>query len=131
MEENMERLELKKLLKELGVKEELTEMPAVVEPLYKEVINKTVEEVKSSGKIIVVEEGMCVIDNYYLKEYYKTIGRKISFDKENGGATIQYADQIITVNKYGIEVGYEDGDWVGVFSNVIRKDGFVENIYRK
>ena len=32
----MDRIELKKILKEIGVNETLTEMPAVVEPIYRE-----------------------------------------------------------------------------------------------
>lgn len=110
----MERSELKELLKELGVREELTEMPAVVEPLYKEWMEKTASAIKDSGKIVVLANGD-----------FKTDKRSIEFEI-TGGARISYDDVTIDVNEYGIETSYSDGDFIGFFSHVTRKDGIVE-----
>lgn len=110
----MERSELKELLKELGVREELTEMPAIVEPLYKEWMEKTASAVKSSGDILVLANGD-----------FKVGKKSVEFEI-TGGARVSYDDVTIDINEYGIEKSYSDGDFIGLFSHVTRKDGIVE-----
>ena len=53
----MERSELKELLKRKGVRPELIEMPAVVEPIYKDVVDKTVSQVENSEALKANEDG--------------------------------------------------------------------------
>lgn len=112
----MERAEVKEYLKKLGVKPEFVEMPAIVEPIYKDLIDKTVSEIESKVKITVTPDG-----NF-------TIGDRSIVASEDGGAKVSYSDVTIDVNEAGIAVGYSDGSWMDFFSDTHRKDnGLVEH----
>ena len=114
----MERSELKELLKRKGVRPELIEMPAVVEPIYKDVVDKTVSQVENSEALKANEDGT-----------FRYTNRLIS-PSDTGGAVISYGDATIDVNKYGIAIGYSDGSWMDYFSTTTRKpEGFVEHSY--
>lgn len=110
----MERIELKKILREMGVHEILTEMPAVVEPIYREFFDDTSSEVRECGRIVVYEDGSFSFDD-----------RQITLSP-GSGATISYEDVLIEVNTYGMEIEYSDGNYQGKFSSISRKDGRVD-----
>lgn len=112
----MERSELKELLKRKGVKPELIEMPAVVESIFKEVIDKTVSQVEKSGEIEVRGDGT-----------FK-FGNRVVTPGDNGGAVIAFGDATIDVNQAGIAISYQDGGWMDYFSHTYRKpDGMIEH----
>ena len=112
----MERAELKELLKRKGVKPELLEMPAVVEPIFKDVVDKTVSQVERSNDIKANPDGVFSYQN------------RVVTPGEDGGAVISYGDATIDVNSYGIAIGYSDGSWMDYFSHISRKpDGTVEH----
>lgn len=110
----MERIELKKILREMGVHEILTEMPAVVEPIYREFFDDTSSEVRECGRIVVYEDGSFSFDD-----------RQITLSP-GSGATISYEDVLIEVNTYGMEIEYSDGNYQDKFSSISRKDGRVD-----
>ena len=110
----MERIELKKILREMGVHEILTEMPAVVEPIYREFFDDTSSEVRECGRIVVYEDGSFSFDD-----------RQITLSP-GSGATISYEDVLIEVNTYGMEIEYSDRNYQGKFSSISRKDGRVD-----
>lgn len=110
----MDRIELKKILKEIGVNETLTEMPAVVEPIYRELFDQTSSEVRESGRFVVYEDGSFSFDE-----------RQITLSP-GSGATISYEDVLIEVNTYGMEIEYSDGNYQSNFSSISRKDGRVD-----
>ncbi|MBR3613924.1 MAG: hypothetical protein IKL55_01960 [Clostridia bacterium] len=109
----MERTDIKRILKEMGVAEALLEMPAVVEPIYKEMMEKTEKDLRNYGRLNVDENGD-----------FSFGGKKVKL-KENGGAKITYRDAIITTNEYGIEIAYSDGNSFDIFSNIQRENGTV------
>ena len=112
----MERAELKELLKRKGVKPELLEMPAVVEPIFKDVVDKTVLQDERSNDIKANPDGVFSYQN------------RVVTPGEDGGAVISYGDATIDVNSYGIAIGYSDGSWMDYFSHTSRKpDGTVEH----
>lgn len=112
----MERSELKELLKRKGVKPELIEMPAVVEPIYKDVVDKTVSQVEKSDDLKVNPDGVFVFN------------KRAVTPSETGGAVIAYGDATIDVNEYGIAISYSDGSWMDYFSHTSRKpDGTIEH----
>ena len=112
----MERAELKELLKRKGVKPELLEMPAVVEPIFKDVVDKTVSQVERSNDIKANPDGVFSYQN------------RVVTPGEDGGAVISYGDATIDVNSYGIAIGYSDGSWMDYFSLTSRTpDGTVEH----
>lgn len=88
----MNRVELKCLLRKLGVNERLIQMPAIVEPLYKETVDYTEDKVRRDKLI-------------YFKNGILTIARRIIKLKEDGTVEIECLDSgdIIWVNEYGIE----------------------------
>lgn len=110
----MNRVELKRILREMGVSDLLVEMPAVVEPIYKELMDCTTQEVVECGRFTVDDEG------------------NFSFDKRQirvspgSGATISFDDVLIEANAFGIEIEYSDGNWQDYFSNISRKEGRVD-----
>ena len=110
----MNREELKQILREKGVSELLVEMPAVVEPLYKELMDCTTQEVRTSGRIVVDDEGNFSFDKRQVKV------------SPGSGATISFDDVLIEANSYGIEIEYSDGNWQDYFSNISRKEGRVD-----
>ena len=83
----MDRVELKKILKEMGVSETLTEMPAVVEPIYRELFDQTSTEVRECGRFVVYGDGSFSFDE-----------RQITLSP-GSGATISYEDVLIEVNR--------------------------------
>ena len=107
----MERIELKKILREMGVSETLTEMPAVVETIFREVFDQTSNEVRECGRFVVYEDGSFSFDE-----------RQITLSP-GSGATISYEDVLIEVNTYGMEIEYSDGNYQSNFSSISRKDG--------
>jgi hypothetical protein len=110
----MDRVELKKILREMGVSETLTEMPAVVEPIFREVFDQTSNEVRECGRFVVYEDGSFSFDE-----------RQITLSP-GSGATISYEDVLIEVNTYGMEIEYSDGNYQNNFSSISRKDGRVD-----
>ena len=109
----MERADIKRVLKELGVADDLTEMPAVVEPIYKEMLGRPESELRKEGKVIVDEDG-----NFTFGD------KKVRLRKDNC-AEITFGDAKITTNSVGIEIEYQDGgdqDW---FSHNKRDGGKV------
>ena len=84
----MDRVELKKILKEMGVSETLTEMPAVVEPIFRELFDQTSNEVRECGRFVVYEDGSFSFDE-----------RQITLSP-GSGATISYEDVLIEVNTF-------------------------------
>ncbi len=112
----MERSDIKRVLKDLGVAEALIEMPAVIEPIYKEMMERPERDLRKDGKVVVDDNGNFICD-----------GRKIKL-KEDGCAEITFKDAKITTNPVGIEMAYEDGGQIDFFSNNTRKDGIVINM---
>lgn len=112
----MERADIKRVLKELGVADALTEMPAVIEPIYKEMLERPESELRKEGKVIVDEDG-----NF-------TFGDKKVRLREDNCAEITFGDAQIRTNSVGIEIEYQDGgdqDW---FSHNKRDGGKVVNM---
>ena len=103
----MERADIKRVLKELGVSEALIEMPAVVEPIYKEMMERPESDLRKEGKVTVDEDG-----NF-------TFGDKKIRLRE---------DAQITTNAVGIEMEYQDGGWQDWFSHNKREGGKVVNM---
>ncbi len=112
----MERADIKRVLKELGVQEALTEMPAVVEPIYKEMMERPESELRKEGKVIVDEDGNFIFGK-----------RKIRL-REDKCAEISFDDAQITTNAVGIEMEYQDGGWQDLFSHNKRDGGKVVNM---
>ncbi len=112
----MERADIKRVLKELGVAEALTEMPAIVEPIYKEMMERPESELRKEGKVIVDEDG-----NFTFGD------RKIAL-REDKCAEISFGDAQITTNAVGIEMEYQDGGWQDLFSHNKRDGGKVVNM---
>ena len=112
----MERAEIKRVLKELGVQEALTEMPAVVEPIYKEMMERPESELRKEGKVIVDEDG-----NF-------TFGDKKVRLRKDHCAEITFGDAQITTNAVGIEMEYQDGGWQDWFSHNKRDSGKIVNM---
>lgn len=109
----MERADIKRVLKELGVAEALTEMPAVVEPIYKEMMERPESDLRKEGKVIVDEDG-----NFTMGD------RKVTLRKDSC-AEITFGDAQITTNSVGIEMEYQDGGWQDCFSHNKRDGGKV------
>ena len=88
----MNRVELKCLLRKLGVNERLMQRPAGVEPLYRETVDYTEDKVRRDKLI-------------YFKNGTLTIARREIKLKEDGTVEILCLDtgDIIWVNEYGIE----------------------------
>lgn len=112
----MERADIKRVLKELGVQEALTEMPAVVEPIYKEMMERPESELRKEGKVIVDEDG-----NF-------TFGDKKVRLRKDHSAEITFGDAQITTNSVGIEMEYQDGGWQDWFSHNKRDGGKIVNM---
>lgn len=112
----MERADIKRVLKELGVQEALTEMPAVVEPIFKEMLERPESELRKEGKVIVDEDG-----NFTFGD------KKVRLRKDNC-AEITFGDAQITTNAVGIEMEYQDGGWQDWFSHNKRDGGKVVNM---
>lgn len=112
----MERADIKRVLKELGVAEELTEMPAVIEPIYKEMMERPESDLRKQGKVNVDENG-----NF-------TFGDKKIELREDKCAEITFGDAQITTNAVGIEMEYQDGGWQDWFSHNKRDGGKVVNM---
>lgn len=110
----MERADIKRVLKEMGVEESLTEMPAVVEPIYREMMDKSENDLRNKGKINVDEQG-----NFSFGD------RRIILS--DSCAQITFGDAKITTNSAGIEVQYEDGSWIDFFSHNSRENGVIKN----
>ena len=62
----MNRVELKCLLRKLGVNERLIQMPAVVEPLYRETVDYTEDKVRRD-KLIYFKNGTLTIARREIK----------------------------------------------------------------
>ena len=112
----MERADIKRVLKELGVQEALTEMPAVVEPIYKEMMERPESDLRKEGKVIVDEDANFIIGN-----------KKIRL-REDKCAEISFGDAQITTNSVGIEMEYQDGGDQDLFSHNKRDGGKVVNM---
>lgn len=112
----MERADIKRVLKELGVHEALTEMPAVVEPIYKEMMEKSESELRKEGKVVVDEHG-----NFSLGD------KKIRLRRDKC-AEITFGDAQITTNAVGIEIEYQDGGELDWFSHNKRDAGKIVNM---
>ena len=112
----MERVDIKRVLKELGVAEALIEMPAVIEPIYKEMMEKSARDLQKDGKVTVDDNGGFICNR-----------RKVKL-REDGCAEIFFEDAHIITNSVGIEMSYEDGGAIDFFSNNTRKDGKVINM---
>lgn len=112
----MERADIKRVLKELGVSEALIEMPAVVEPIYKEMMERPESDLRKEGKVTVDEDG-----NF-------TFGDKKIRLREDKCAEITFGDAQITTNAVGIEMEYQDGGWQDWFSHNKREGGKVVNM---
>lgn len=112
----MERADIKRVLKELGVAEALTEMPAVVEPIYKEMMERPESDLRKEGKVVVDEDGNFIFGK-----------RKIRL-REDKCAEISFGDAQITTNSVGIEMEYQDGGWQDLFSHNKRDGGKVVNM---
>lgn len=112
----MERADIKRVLKELGVAEALTEMPAVIEPIYKEMMERPESDLRKEGKVIVDQDG-----NF-------TLGDKKIRLREDKCAEITFSDAQITTNAVGIEMEYQDGGWQDWFSHNKRDGGKVVNM---
>lgn len=112
----MERADIKRVLKELGVAEALTEMPAIVEPIYKEMMERPESELRKEGKVVVDEDGNFIFGK-----------RKIRL-REDKCAEISFGDAQITTNAVGIEMEYQDGGWQDLFSHNKRDGGKVVNM---
>ena len=112
----MERADIKRVLKELGVHEALTEMPAVVEPIYKEMMERPESDLRKEGKVVVDEHG-----NFSLGD------KKIRLRRDKC-AEITFGDAQITTNAVGIEIEYQDGGELEWFSHNKRDAGKVVNM---
>lgn len=112
----MERADIKRVLKELGVHEALTEMPAVVEPIYKEMMERPESDLRKEGKVVVDEHG-----NFSLGD------KKIRLRRDKC-AEITFGDAQITTNAVGIEIEYQDGGELDWFSHNKRDGGKVVNM---
>lgn len=112
----MERADIKRVLKEMGVAEALTEMPAVIEPIYKEMMERPESDLRKEGKVIVDQDG-----NFSFGD------RKIQL-REDRCAEISFGDAQITTNAVGIEIEYQDGGWQDWFSHNKRDGGKVVNM---
>lgn len=112
----MERADIKRVLKELGVHEALTEMPAVVEPIYKEMMERPESDLRKEGKVVVDEHG-----NFSLGD------KKIRLRRDKC-AEITFGDAQITTNAVGIEIEYQDGGELDWFSHNKRDAGKVVNM---
>jgi hypothetical protein len=112
----MERADIKRVLKELGVHEALTEMPAVVEPIYKEMMERPESDLRKEGKVVVDEHG-----NF-------TLGDKKIRLRRDKCAEITFGDAQITTNAVGIEIEYQDGGELDWFSHNKRDGGKVVNM---
>ena len=112
----MERTDIKKLLKEMGVAKSLLEMPAVIEPIYKEMMEKPESELKQEGIVVVDKDG-----NF-------TFGDRSVTLRKDGSAEISFGDAQITTNSVGIEMEYQDGGWQDWFSHKKRDGGTVVNM---
>lgn len=112
----MERADIKRVLKELGVAEALTEMPAVIEPIYKEMMERPESELRKEGKVVVDEHG-----NF-------TLGDKKIRLRRDKCAEITFGDAQITTNSVGIEMEYQDGGWQDWFSHNKREGGKIVNM---
>lgn len=112
----MERADIKRVLKEMGVAEALTEMPAVIEPIYKEMMERPESDLRKQGKVNVDENG-----NFTFGD------RKIQL-REDKCAEISFGDAQITTNSVGIEIEYQDGGWQDWFSHNKRDGGKVVNM---
>lgn len=111
----MNRNEIKKVLKEMGVRKEFLEMPAVIEPIYVEMMEKTAHDLSGKGRINVDENG-----NFSFGD------KKIKLNKD-GCAEITFGDAKILTNSVGIEISYSDGNWQDFFSHISRDNGIVVN----
>ena len=111
----MDRKEIKEALKEMGVREEFLEMPAVIEPIFVEMMEKTASDLTSKGRVNVDENGDFSFGD-----------KKIKLTKD-GCAEITFRDAIILTNAVGIEVSYSDGNWQDFFSHISRDNGIVIN----
>ena len=112
----MERVDIKRVLKEMGVAKALLEMPAVIEPIYKEMLEKPESELKKEGTVIGDKDG-----NFSFED------RNIKLRKDHC-AEISFGDAQITTNSVGIEVEYQDGGWQDWFSHKKRDGGTVVNM---
>ena len=114
----MKKIEIKHMLRDMGLNPILTEMPCVIEPIYQRCKDKTLEEVKDTQKIGVHQDGNCC--NIY--------GRCIILNKD-GTATIlgenTYSGYKITTNNLGIETSYYDGSWIDHFTSISRRYGLI------
>lgn len=112
------RDEIRNELLERKVNEKLVQMPAVMERMYEALSDLTLEDMKKN-----IDDFLSVEQN----GSFKINDSKALFSiREDGSAVVSgipYEDSIIHVNKEGIEVAYEDGDWMGRFSQISRKDG--------
>lgn len=118
------REEIKSELLQRGVSPQMLVMPAVMERMYEVLKTLTVEEMKKKmDSFLQVEpNGSFKMDKNSFSKASFSIG-------EDGTAVVSgfpYDDSIIHVNKEGIEFAYEDGDWMGRFSQYSRKNGRIE-----
>jgi len=118
----MEKIEIKQMLREMGLNPTLTEMPCVIQPLYQKCEDKTPDKIKSAGEIQVGENG----------DSCKIYGRSISLEKD-GTATItgetEYDSYKIKTNKFGIETSYEDGHPLYFSSYISREGGVIDTAF--
>lgn len=118
----MEKIEIKQMLREMGLNPTLTEMPCVIEPLYQKYKDKTPDEIQNTGEIQVGKNG----------DSCKIYGRSISLEKD-GTATItgetEYDSYKIKTNKFGIETYYEDGHPLYFSSSISRKSGLIHTTF--
>lgn len=111
----MNRFEIKQMLLDMGVKNELVEMPAILEQIYREFSDVPLENARKTTRIAVRENGNFSFGNAV-----------ISLDRD-GGATIVDGDLVIKTNEYGMEVAELDGETFGQFNNSRRNDGKIVN----
>jgi len=129
------REELKLYLKDIGVNDKLIEMPAVTEPIFKEFENKSIKELRESGRIIVLQNG----DLDYIMGYSSLRGKngletvpkkkQIKFDEATGGAIATELGGIVTIkiNQYGIEVEYDESWEQGdLIKRITRESGKIK-----
>lgn len=118
------REEVKNELLQRGVNPKMLVMPAVMERMYEIVSSLALDEMKEKmdSFIKVGENGNFTMAKNYATSASFSVG-------EDGKAVISGfpdADSIIHTNEAGIEIAYEDGDWMGRFSQISRKGGKVE-----
>lgn len=111
----MERADIKRVLKELGVANALTEMPAIVEPIYQEMAERDESELRKEGKVVVDGDGNFIYGD-----------KKITL-REDKCAEITFGDAQIITNAVGIEMEYQDGGNQDLFSHNKRDAGKVVN----